>query len=98
MKTGTVQQNWAQAALSGLDVGYVCLVSVAEAKGSVPREAGAIMLVYNSHIDGSIGGGELEFQAIKTARKIGRKKLFCAKSDLILSAQPSANVAVGMSN
>ena len=69
MKTGTVQQNWAQAALSKLDEGYVCLVAVCEVKGSAPREAGAVMLVYKNHIDGSIGGGELEFQAIKTARK-----------------------------
>ena len=76
MNISPVQQNWAQAALSGLTEGYVCLVSVAEAKGSVPREAGAIMLVYNSHIDGSIGGGELEFQAIKTARKDRPEKAF----------------------
>tara|TARA_B100001057_G_scaffold233361_1_gene233591 strand:- start:54 stop:968 length:915 start_codon:yes stop_codon:yes gene_type:complete len=76
MKIGAFHQNWAQAALSGLVEGYVCLVSVAEAKGSVPREAGAIMLVYNSHIDGSIGGGELEFQAIKTARKDRSEKAF----------------------
>tara|TARA_B100000575_G_scaffold168869_1_gene135142 strand:+ start:354 stop:1268 length:915 start_codon:yes stop_codon:yes gene_type:complete len=76
MKIGTFQQNWAQAALSGLVEGYVCLISVAEAKGSVPREAGAIMLVYNSHIDGSIGGGELEFQAIKTAREDRSEKAF----------------------
>ena len=76
MKIGTFQQNWSQAALSGLVEGYVCLISVAEAKGSVPREAGAIMLVYNSHIDGSIGGGELEFQAIKTAREDRSEKAF----------------------
>jgi xanthine dehydrogenase accessory factor len=76
MNIGSVQQNWAQAALSGLDKGYVCLVSVAEAKGSVPREAGATMLVYNCHIDGSIGGGELEFQAIKSARKDRPEKAF----------------------
>ncbi len=76
MNISAVQQNWAQAALSGLIDGYVCLISVAEAKGSVPREAGAIMLVYNSHIDGSIGGGELEFQAIKTARKDRPEKAF----------------------
>ena len=69
MKIGTVLQNWAQAALAKLDEGYVCLVAVCEAKGSAPREAGAAMLVYKNHIDGSIGGGELEFQAIKTARK-----------------------------
>ena len=76
MNISTIQQNWAQAALSGLSEGCVCLVSVAEAKGSVPREAGAIMLVYNNHIYGSIGGGELEFQAIKTARKDRPDKSF----------------------
>ena len=69
MNISSVKQNWAQAALSKLDEGYVCLVAVCEAKGSAPREAGAIMLVHKNHIDGSIGGGELEFQAIKTARQ-----------------------------
>ena len=42
MKFGTVVQNWAQAALAKLDEGYVCLVAVCEAKGSAPREAGAV--------------------------------------------------------
>ena len=69
MNISSVKQNWAQAALSKLDESYVCLVAVCEAKGSAPREAGAIMLVYKNRIDGSIGGGELEFQAIKTARQ-----------------------------
>lgn len=89
MKIGTVLQNWAQAALAKLDEGYVCLVAVCEAKGSAPREAGAAMLVYKNHIDGSIGGGELEFQAIKTAPERYTGNSFCARSE-ILSSRASA--------
>ena len=60
--------NWAQAISSGSAETPVCLVVVASVKGSAPREAGAMMLVYPDHIKGSIGGGELEYQAIQTAR------------------------------
>ena len=43
-------------------------VVVADTQGSVPREIGAAMLVTESAIEGTIGGGTLEFEAIKTAR------------------------------
>ena len=46
----------------------VALVTVAEAKGSTPREMGARMLVTERETRGSIGGGELEFRAIAQAR------------------------------
>lgn len=46
----------------------VALVEVAEAKGSTPREKGAWMLVSPQRIFGTIGGGQLEFMAIDTAR------------------------------
>jgi xanthine dehydrogenase accessory factor len=46
------------------------LVTVAQARGSVPREAGAKLLVGNDCITGSIGGGNLEFQAIAAARRL----------------------------
>lgn len=46
----------------------VALVEVAEAKGSTPREKGAWMLVSPERIFGTIGGGQLEFMAIDTAR------------------------------
>lgn len=43
---------------------------VAEAKGSAPREAGADMLIWDRGQEGTIGGGRLEFDAIKAARAI----------------------------
>ena len=45
------------------------LVSIVEAKGSAPREAGARMVVLeDGSFTGTIGGGELEWQAIARAR------------------------------
>jgi xanthine dehydrogenase accessory factor len=46
------------------------LVEVIEAKGSTPREPGAWMLVSESTIFGTIGGGQLEFMAIDRARRM----------------------------
>ncbi|HUN93553.1 MAG TPA: xanthine dehydrogenase accessory protein XdhC [Burkholderiaceae bacterium] len=43
-------------------------VTVAAVRGSTPREAGAKMIVDASTIDGTIGGGNLEFKAIGIAR------------------------------
>lgn len=46
----------------------VALVEVVSARGSTPREEGARMLVSRGAIFGTIGGGQLEFMAIDTAR------------------------------
>lgn len=43
-------------------------VSVARVKGSAPREAGAFMLVAETALWGTIGGGRLEHDAITAAR------------------------------
>ncbi|WP_276718509.1 xanthine dehydrogenase accessory protein XdhC [Pseudooceanicola nitratireducens] len=49
--------------------GPLVRVVVAEARGSVPREAGAAMLIGPAgRIAGTIGGGALEFEAIEKAR------------------------------
>lgn len=45
------------------------LVSVASTQGSVPREQGAWMAVFANGVLGTIGGGNLEFQAIDAARE-----------------------------
>ncbi len=45
-------------------------ILVAEAEGSVPREAGAVMWVSTDGFDGTIGGGTLELEAIAAARKM----------------------------
>ncbi len=44
------------------------LVTVAHTTGSAPREAGTAMVVTADGIAGSIGGGHLEFDAIRIAR------------------------------
>jgi xanthine dehydrogenase accessory factor len=50
------------------------MVSVVDAKGSVPREAGARMVVRdNGGFSGTIGGGALEWQALKTAQSLARQ-------------------------
>ena len=46
------------------------LVTVIESLGSTPRESGAKMVVRADAQTGSIGGGNLEFQAAATARRL----------------------------
>jgi xanthine dehydrogenase accessory factor len=46
----------------------VCLVQVGATHGSVPRSAGAWMALWNAGVAGTIGGGQLEYQAMAEAR------------------------------
>ena len=48
----------------------VARVVVTDARGSTPREPGAFMLVRQDGVEGSIGGGRLEFEAIAAARAL----------------------------
>ncbi len=48
------------------------LVRVQSTQGSVPREAGAWMAVFEDEVLGTIGGGHLEFDAIAQAREVLR--------------------------
>ena len=52
-----------------LSYGPAVLVSVVAAQGSVPREVGAWMAVFAQHQVGTIGGGQLEWQATALARQ-----------------------------
>ncbi|EKE44790.1 xanthine dehydrogenase accessory factor [Oceaniovalibus guishaninsula JLT2003] len=52
--------------------GRVLRVAVAEARGSVPREPGAAMLLWDGGQAGTIGGGALEWQAAQAAREGAR--------------------------
>lgn len=61
-----------------------CLVSVAFTRGSVPRATGTWMAVFADSVIGSIGGGQLEFQAIAEARR---------RLKLSGPAQPDASIA-----
>lgn len=55
-------------ALSRLARQDAVLVRVEATEGSVPREVGAWMLVWPDAVAGTVGGGQLEFQAIAQAR------------------------------
>lgn len=49
--------------------GRVARVVVARTRGSAPREVGAAMLVWQTGMSGTIGGGTLEFEALRRARQ-----------------------------
>jgi xanthine dehydrogenase accessory factor len=62
--------DWAKQALAAIaERRPAALVSVLAIEGSAPREAGARMVVTEDACFGSIGGGNLEFQATQQARK-----------------------------
>jgi xanthine dehydrogenase accessory factor len=66
-----VPHDWREALLLWERAGIPhVLVTVIEALGSTPREAGAKMVVRADAQSGSIGGGNLEFQAAETARRL----------------------------
>ena len=48
----------------------LCLVLVEQTLGSVPRERGAWMAVFEDQMVGTIGGGHLEFQAMQHAHEL----------------------------
>lgn len=52
---------------SGTSAIWVC---VSDAKGSVPRERGAMMIVTDQQTLGTIGGGHLELKSIEVAREL----------------------------
>lgn len=63
--------RWLQAASRILSREQTCIrVVVAQAKGSVPREVGACMVVGNATAWGTIGGGALEFSSLQVARDL----------------------------
>ncbi|HET8727077.1 MAG TPA: xanthine dehydrogenase accessory protein XdhC [Alphaproteobacteria bacterium] len=63
--------DWLAALAAARDGGEVCvLVTVVEAEGSTPRAAGTKMVVFADRIAGTIGGGHLEFEALRTARRL----------------------------
>jgi xanthine dehydrogenase accessory factor len=62
------------------------LITVTQTQGSVPREAGTWMVVReDGSIIGTLGGGNVEFQAIATAREL----LGTGRSDFQLRCEPS---------
>jgi xanthine dehydrogenase accessory factor len=65
----------------------VVRIVVAEVRGSTPREPGAFMLVGRDGVDGSIGGGQLEWEAIAGARELLEDAAVAARvSKVVLGA------------
>lgn len=63
-------RSWLPELVEALKGGQAAmLVHLAELKGSGPREPGAQMLVTETGLFGTIGGGELEHSAMQTARE-----------------------------
>jgi xanthine dehydrogenase accessory factor len=63
--------DWLRAAQQLRDEGQPgVLVTVAEARGHAPREAGAKMVVSRDRTWGSVGGGNLEATAVTQAREL----------------------------
>lgn len=64
-------RTWVRNLLSLMDAGRnSVLISVVHSEGSVPREAGTKMIVTADGYFDTIGGGNLEYIAIKTAREL----------------------------
>lgn len=67
----TANHEWLPVLTALTEKGAPCvLITVMEAKGSTPREAGVKMVVTAAEQFGTIGGGNLEFQAIAEARRL----------------------------
>ena len=62
--------DWRDQARDALAEGPAALVTVLATEGSAPRGPGARMVVTETGLAGTIGGGALEFQAIEQARAI----------------------------
>ena len=50
--------------------GKVIRIVIADVKGSAPRDAGVSMLVWADGLSGTIGGGRMELEAIRSARAL----------------------------
>lgn len=67
-------RNWPEAAAQLLATeSAIARIVVAQARGSVPRDAGICMLVGAECLLGTIGGGQLEWQAVAAARALLRR-------------------------
>ena len=69
---GALRGSWPLAACRLIEAREpaVVRVLVAAVRGSSPREPGACMLVSRAGIQGTIGGGNLEWQAMQTAQSL----------------------------
>lgn len=75
---GQVNYNWNQASLNLSQQGqaYV-LITIVGVTGSTPRNSGTKMVVSQNEIFDTIGGGHLEFKAIKFAKQLLNSNTDC---------------------
>jgi xanthine dehydrogenase accessory factor len=70
ISSSLLPQRWFASLLQALNQGQPqVLVSIVHARGSVPRDTGARMWVNLDHVVDTIGGGNLEWQAVQRARQ-----------------------------
>ena len=75
-------RTWSVVAEMLASHGRCALVTVAEVRGSAPREPGARMVIApDGGFRGTIGGGELEWQAIGAAREVLSRDAPAARLD-----------------
>ncbi len=75
--------------------GPVVRIVVSGFQGSTPRETGASMLVWGAGQSGTIGGGALEWQAAKAARKMLGLSGEWRRSELKMPLGPALNQCCG---
>lgn len=63
-----MSKEWIEVLPDRLEAGTIVMVTVAHVEGSAPRDAGTTFLVSSHEAWGTIGGGHLEFEAIRHAR------------------------------
>jgi xanthine dehydrogenase accessory factor len=76
----------AAALMDWLESGAI-LAALARTEGSTPRDTGAVMIISQSGIAGSIGGGQLEFHVIDVARAMLDSGEMSRELDLPLGPQ-----------
>ena len=62
--------DWTQQARAALAEGPTALVTILATEGSAPRGPGARMIVTPNGLEGTIGGGKLEYQVTEQARAL----------------------------
>lgn len=75
--------------------GPCILVTVAETRGSTPREVGARMLVWKDRMAETIGGGRLELSAIHEARRLLGAAATETASEIVVTLGPDVGQCCG---
>jgi xanthine dehydrogenase accessory factor len=87
--------QWPEHLLAALEVEPCVLVTLNLILGSAPRESGSRMIVTMGRTQGSIGGGNLEFTAIETARGLLQESAAQRQSHQPFGLGPALNQCCG---